>query len=46
MADETTEHADTSKIAHRGTYDAFMSALKWGVAIVAIVLIMMAIFLA
>lgn len=31
---------------HRETYEGFMSATKWGVALVSIVLILMAIFLA
>jgi uncharacterized integral membrane protein len=31
--------------AHVRTYEGFMSYLKWGVAVVAIILILMAIFL-
>nr|WP_310523150.1 aa3-type cytochrome c oxidase subunit IV [Polymorphobacter sp.] len=31
---------------HRQTYDGFMAATKWGVIAIAVVLILMAIFLA
>ena len=46
MADQTTDHDTADKVAHRGTYDSFMTTLKWGVAVVSVVLIAMAVFLA
>lgn len=46
MADNTTEHSVPGKVEHRGTYDAFMTWMKWGVAAISLLLILMAIFLA
>ncbi len=45
MANNSTE-TGTPQTDHRATYDRFMTALKWGVVMIAIVLILMAIFLA
>ena len=44
MANDGNE--PTSKTDHRTTYDGFMSATKWGIGFVSVVLILMAIFLA
>jgi hypothetical protein len=38
--------SEGAKTDHRSTYDGFKTAAIWGVALVAIVLILMAIFLA
>jgi hypothetical protein len=49
MANDGSEpgsEAKDGKTDHRQTYDGFMAATKWGVAFVAVVLILMAIFLA
>lgn len=43
---EATGNAVGGKTDHSGTYDGFIAATKWGVALIAIVLILMAIFLA
>lgn len=46
MADDTTEHRVSGKVEHRNTYDAFMTWMKWGVAVISMLLILMAVFLA
>ena len=45
MANDTTGNA-TPKTDHHATYDRFISMSKWGVGFVAVVLILMAVFLA
>jgi hypothetical protein len=44
MANDGNE-PDTGKTDNRQTYEGFMTATKWGVAAVAVVLLLMAIFL-
>lgn len=46
MADGPTGDAEREETAHAGTYGAFLGWLKWGVIIVAVALILMALFLA
>ena len=46
MADGPTGDDERAKTAHSGTYDGFMGWLKWGVIIIAAILILMALFLA
>jgi len=43
---EPNRDVETAKTDHRQTYDGFMTVTKWGVAFVAVVLILMAVFLA
>lgn len=45
MVDEHGNDEHT-KVANAGTYTAFMTWMKWGIAIIAVILILMAIFLA
>lgn len=52
MADEARrpeetdeEHPRTTMAEHEATYNAFLTLMKWGIAIVVLILIGMAVFL-
>ena len=46
MDGPTGAEDERARTPHAGTYEGFMGWLKWGVAIIAVVLILMALFLA
>ncbi len=45
MANHGTEPHGNNSSDHRGTYEGFMAATKWGVILVVLSLILMAVFL-